>query len=317
MPEDYIVAVLKKYRQKREEGSLSPNLLKPTPGSLREECILNCRKDIESKDKETLRLFFGNADGENGYLKNIENSKAEKFKQLPKIMKGGVTRPGVRHIELISWLVDFKPRPSTAYYKSFYEGYPLKADGSKAEIQAGGEELNGGQQEDNIGQDEAISSLEVLEAQVEEVPAEAIKVIKGDESKSNEQETVKPEKKLRVARLLRYSFILIVVALGTGGGYILWQNNQCMYWTGDHYERINCNEPASAPVVAWNRERAAQLRKITRSDTITYSSIGKLWWAKVNGELEYYTAGGDHPVIPNKRLLPLTKYMIDTHIPSR
>jgi len=45
-------------------------------------------------------------------------------------------------------------------------------------------------------------------------------------------------------------------------------------------------------------------------------AIGYVWYVKLNGTIEFYTAEGYHPVRRELRLLPITLYMINKHIRS-
>ncbi|MBT2562549.1 hypothetical protein [Pedobacter sp. ISL-64] len=120
MPEEYGKAVLTAYQKKKEDESLSSNLLNPTPGSLREECLIVYReRQLTSKDEEILRQFFGAAEQGKGYFGLINSSFASKFKQMPKIIRRDVPNPGIKFIELLAWLIDFQPRTSISYYNSF------------------------------------------------------------------------------------------------------------------------------------------------------------------------------------------------------
>ena len=129
MPKDYIEVVFDAYKKKKTERVLSSNLLNPTPGNLRQECLIVCREKYEPKDHEVLRLFFSDGSKEKGYIKSIEESPAKKFKQMSKILKGAdVKNPGLKYFELLEWLMDLNLGTSTSYYKSFYEKPKVKED---------------------------------------------------------------------------------------------------------------------------------------------------------------------------------------------
>lgn len=262
MPEDYGKAVLAAYEKRRKTGDISPNLLQPTPGSVREECLLVCKRVLENRDAESLNLFLiGSERDSSGCLKNVEQSKAEKYKQIPKILRGEVGNPGIKYIELIAILIDFSPRPSTSYYLS-------------AKRQSNSSTISG----------------------------------------SLDQKAAKPpaafdRKKAGIA------WLLIVLVLVGGGYFIFLNNQQCMYWAGDHYEMISCNaQKDDIAIIAFNEKRLRNLKKINEPDTLTSHATGRVWYFKRNGNLEFYTAGGEHPVYSDRRLLPLSEYMLNRHI---
>ncbi|MCK7553970.1 hypothetical protein MKQ70_02680 [Chitinophaga sedimenti] len=115
----------------------------------------------------------------------------------------------------------------------------------------------------------------------------------------------------------------ITLALAMGAGAMLWwrdtpPSGSCMYWAQDHYEPIPCGQKIpGARIIALDSIRLKNFRRITRPDTISYQSKGKVWYSKISGKVEFYTWGGEHPVVFDYRLKPVTKYIIDTYILSQ
>ena len=111
------------------------------------------------------------------------------------------------------------------------------------------------------------------------------------------------------------------------GGYGIWQhkkvgdipfgntNTGCMYWAGDHYEPIACNEKRKGTIILpFDEEKMKNFRKITQ-DTMTEWSIGKAYYAKINNtEIECYTASGNHPVYVTDTLKVLSRYMFNKYV---
>ncbi|MGN7986139.1 hypothetical protein ACTJKC_02305 [Pedobacter sp. 22226] len=83
---------------------------------------------------------------------------------------------------------------------------------------------------------------------------------------------------------------------------------QCMYWAGDHYEAVDCNKQIFGSVsIALDTMKLYHFKKITRPDTLTLYSIGKVWYSRIDGPIpECFTADGTHPLHPGKDLRPLT-----------
>lgn len=100
------------------------------------------------------------------------------------------------------------------------------------------------------------------------------------------------------------------------GGYSTFFDKQCMYWTGTAYKAVLCKEENTDGhrIIALNKQRLSHFKKITMPDTLTYYSIGKVWYTKINNIPEFYTAPGTHPVDVQKKLKPLTKYIVDAHL---
>lgn len=87
---------------------------------------------------------------------------------------------------------------------------------------------------------------------------------------------------------------------------------QCMYWAGDHYQPAACNEKVEG-LVALDLQKTAHFKKIDRNQ-LSYESLGKVWYVKIGGIIEFYTDSGFHPTHPEKRLLPLTSYILNKYI---
>lgn len=89
-----------------------------------------------------------------------------------------------------------------------------------------------------------------------------------------------------------------------------------MYWAVDHYEPSPCNKKIEGVLlIALDSFKLNNFRRITVPDTITYASIGILWYYKPKRDsVEFYTAEGFHPIMYNRRLKPVTKYMVDVHV---
>lgn len=119
------------------------------------------------------------------------------------------------------------------------------------------------------------------------------------------------------------TFLLLIL----GGYFLFWRPNtvrspikpllaqQCMYWTGDHYEPISCSEKINNPsVVPLNTHRLNRLRKITSPDTLTKNSVGRVWYTRISGKHEFFTDSGRHPIDTAKKLRPLTRYILANHV---
>lgn len=299
MPEDYKKVVLTYYEERITNGSLSPNLLDPTPGSLREECIYIYRKRRSSKDDEIIRSFFGDTDQE--CLDLLEKSFAIKFRQLPKILKGEVENPSVKYIELIAWLIDFNPRPSTTYYMSFHHGSPLdKEDIVYPKIE--------NKQLEEIGDGEKVE-INSVNNEKEVIKEDSGKNVK-EESQSKEKTKVKKSK-------VRSAIVAFILIATTGGGVYLSSINRkkCMYWTGNNYEATGCDIVGDTPIIALDEYKLAHLKRITKPDTLTLKDVGKVWYVKIKIDSpEFYTDSGVYPLDTNKVLKPLTQYILQKYV---
>lgn len=107
--------------------------------------------------------------------------------------------------------------------------------------------------------------------------------------------------------------LLIITTIGI----LCWiYSNQCMYWQGDHYEVVGCKVKIDhATVIALDEQKVKRLKRITRLDTIGEKDLGKVWYVKIKVDsAEFYTDSGDYPLNTQKRLLPITPYILNKYI---
>lgn len=91
------------------------------------------------------------------------------------------------------------------------------------------------------------------------------------------------------------------------------RKKECMYWNGEFYEEVFCDELIEGKeIIALNKEKE-MLKKITRPDTLTVeNALGKVWYAKSNRRVEFFTHHGIHPE-NGKTLREATAYMIEKY----
>jgi len=103
---------------------------------------------------------------------------------------------------------------------------------------------------------------------------------------------------------------LVLASLGVATFLLIkiFPGKQCMYWAGDHYEAIDCNKQVyGIQSIALDTMKLYHFKKITRPDTMTTYSIGKVWYIRTDSpKPECFTADGSHPLYPGKDLKPLT-----------
>ena len=282
MFQDFRKAVLDFYEIKKNSGQLSENLIEPTLAKLKKECLIILKNRYQSKDDETITAFFDSDKKFADQEQRIEKFDPEGFKALHKFLIG---KSGIRKeetVKLLAWIIDFEPRP-----------YVWGWENGKSEMPKDPEQ-------------EAPQPLPI--------PSPPSKKLKWTPNK------------LRKAVL---AFTILIVAIGTGTYFslktkstraiifnpTLTGNEQCMYWTGDQYRPISCNQKVEGViVVALDPGKVSHLKKITRPDTLTKFSVGKVWWGKINGKVDFYTAGGEHPEDNRKRLLPMSAYMLNKYV---
>ncbi len=325
MPEDYKKVVLDYYEEKINDGSLSSRLLDPTPGSIREYCIFTYRQRSSSDDDEIIKSFFG--DSRQECLGLLENSFAVKFRQLPKILKRKVESPGYKYIELIAWFIDFKPRPSTSYYRSFYTEADVivRSEETVSTDHQLPEELfvNSAfvNEDSNIPKNTLVNEYHVGSEEGDErgasdnqITGKAPTIVNTNDRDDNNTIISKLKKIVLVKNAGKVVFVITAISVGTY--FLSIRDKQCMFWNGNNYEPIACGmKRGNQLILALDTFKVNNLKKIKEPDTLTYNSLGNVWYVKIKiDSVEFYTSDGIYPKDNNKRLLPVTKYIVNKYV---
>eukprot|EP00611_Tribonema_gayanum_P028357 TRINITY_DN7270_c0_g1_i1.p1 TRINITY_DN7270_c0_g1~~TRINITY_DN7270_c0_g1_i1.p1 ORF type:complete len:340 (+),score=-18.00 TRINITY_DN7270_c0_g1_i1:75-1094(+) len=312
---DYTNLVLKAYEEKRNANQLSQLLMHATTANIKQHClnVYNDRINRGEKEEENILMAFFKVPppGKNfGYV--IERCSPDRFRPLQSFIKGEIKNPSLITVELLAWLIDFNPRPLAYAQKKM--GFNTDANNAESLITDNNEEQ---------------SELNHFETDLVEIPlAEEIKDTENLPQEWIGKTPVKDEKHPGAApkrnvqnRKLKIAVTTsLVLATLLGGVYLTKTyytstNTGCMYWAGDHYEQVPCNEnPKGRLIIAMDEEKMKSFKKITRADTITAWSIGKIYYLKNNRALEYFTASGNHPVFVTRTLKVLSPYMFDKYV---
>ena len=114
---DYTNSILQYYESKRNKNELSLRLSLPSPAELRDECEAVFLERYDPKDDITLKTFFGAYKDKQSGLRAIEHHSIDKFKPLVRYLKKETKDTQHKNIELLAWLIDFKPRPFDYWIK--------------------------------------------------------------------------------------------------------------------------------------------------------------------------------------------------------
>jgi len=279
---DYESLIVLDYQKKIAANNAFPlSLIQPTPARLKAECLAVCNKRFERKDERTLRAFFGEGGDKGASLQAINRCDVDKFRPLNNFLKESTGTTDPKNIELLAWLIDFKDRPFELGKKYIVN---------------------------RLGEPKRPEDIPV--GKTGRTPGAVIGQSKGSQTK------------------VRMAIIAVVTLIIVSGVTYLLRTNKpsapsltgreaCMFWAEDHYQPISCAQKLeNIQVIALDSERINHFRKITRSDTITPSAVGSVWYVKYRGNMEYYTSGGYHPTDLRLRLLPITDYIIRKHIHS-
>lgn len=310
---DYQQLVMRAYERKKANNTLPHGLMYLTPAKLKEECVKKCTTDVNRRDEKIIRDFCGDLNKGRSCHAIMQRCDTDKFRPLVNYLKEKTENTDEKNIELLAWLIDFAGRP-------WEIGKTVTGD----DEESGAPALN---EVNPVTDSPAIlpatrSDESTGNPVIPEIPGMLTLMgsSKGKESGAVKTAETVNQKKLsgRSAKTLAAA-VMLSLALGTGGMW-WWKDKtgpggNCMYWHEDHYEPVACNQKIpNARVIALDTMKLKNFRKITRPDTITYQALGKVWYSKINGKFEYYTYGGEHPVVFDHQLKPITIYIIDKYI---
>lgn len=292
MFEEYKTLVLNFYLEMKGEGFLSSDMENPGREKLKHECLLKFSKNNAKKDKDLIQMFF---DPKNEYnddhIRSIEKYDLDKFRPLVSYLKKEKNVRDNRNVKLLAWLLDC---PSYEEWRSGVK-FPVIRPPEPPKLPRDG---NATTEEDDQKE--------------------------GDDS----DPPINPKSPISFKQILISCGIFLIIGIGV---YQFRENKlskinafntllssgkeKCMYWTGDHYQPITCEENLNGfTTLPINTVKIANFKRITQPDTLTKNALGKTWYAKREGKIEFYTDSGDHPTDVNKRLLPVTAYILNKYI---
>jgi hypothetical protein len=150
-------------------------------------------------------------------------------------------------------------------------------------------------------------------------PYEVWKKANSNESKRNGGgENGGKIQKMRFGKIEVIMFLMVVGVI-FAGAYWFDRDQKCMYWTGTEYKAVNCNEKIpQVTVIALDQKKLENFKKITKPDTITLNSVGKIWYSKIDNKVEFFTSRGMHPVKSYRILKPLSIHVWETYaVPNK
>jgi hypothetical protein len=311
---DYQKQILLTYHEKKAANQLSLNLTHATPAKLKRECMAVLSGRYEHRhDEKILSMFFGPRDNASAYMQAISACDTDKFRPLLAFLRENIVATDQKNIELLAWLIDFQPRPfqwDRDYHKEYAAAEP------KIGIK---EENNPVLEKEEVKESEGLNGAAI--AEVSEQPGEMIEDIAVTTTEVSESNN--GTKGLASAFRRRNILVLLLIFTVASGGIYIWKireglvitgQEKCMYWAGDHYQPVSCNQKMDGtPVYALDTLKAQRFKKITKPDTLTSSSLGYVWYSKIDGAVEFYTADGFHPVHTERRLKPMTVLIMNKY----
>jgi len=321
---DYQQMIMQVYERKKENNKLPHGLLHLTPANLKEECLKKCTKEVSKRDEKIIRDFCVDLKEAKNCYDIIQRCDTDKFRPLVNYLNRKSGKTDEKNIELLAWLIDFPGRPWEMRKEISVDEEKKEepvSDGTGQTAEEPVRILDSPVNPPATGIDEPAGGPGIPEIPI--IPARLFGPIGKESEGIKSGGIVKPEKLKGKSAKTMAAAVMLSLVLGTGGMWWWKEKSQtlrsgyCMYWKEDHYEPVACSQKVSnARVIALDTMRLKNLRKITRPDTISYLAIGKVWYLKIDGKLEFYTSGGEHPVIFGRELRPITIYIIDKYIRS-
>lgn len=255
-------------------------LANPTPSSLRDEALTFKKNGREGA--ELLRFFSGNGE-QNGKL------DIDKFRPVQNFLIGKTNEPTIRVVEFVAWFINFQPRPFENWRNTERSGL----DDVKVNEEGDGTADN----TKEIEVPSFIGSLGERAVTQENIPTRLIS---------------EPENRIKKLNFLQRTGIVATLGLVMGVGY--WKGippDGCMYWTGTEYKAVDCDaQIPNTQILALNQHKLDHFKKITLPDTMTFNSLTRVWYSKINNKVEFFTSKGEHPVITEKVLKPVTIHIL-------
>ncbi|WP_264564715.1 hypothetical protein [Flavobacterium sp. N3904] len=99
--------------------------------------------------------------------------------------------------------------------------------------------------------------------------------------------------------------------------YFAFQKKQCMQWSGDHFENVDCDLPnnsAKFKIIPLDKS-LLPLKKVRVCDTTTFFKNGEaiIWYAKTENGIDFFNTHGRHP--ENEHALkPVTHYIVNKYV---
>jgi hypothetical protein len=285
MPEDYQDIVLSAYKKLKDNRKLHGILPRETTTKLRSACLKVYESRHDAKDLDILATFFDVDRMVCDIQKKLNESEPDDFRPLWNHITGGTVTTEERNTDLLAWLIDLEPRPSSSYY--------LSADKT---IKIGGISI------DDLFLPTTTTPPPIPDGNV----------------------PIPPKKPTYIPRFsLRYITISCIILLFVGTtSFAVWERHikmikmpesgeKFMYWDEDHYEPVKDDKQnIGGPIIPLNVQTLTQQRKINLPDTLTSYSIGKVWYKGRGKGHEFFTDSGAYPLDTQRVLLPLSSNIL-------
>ncbi|HLP65501.1 hypothetical protein [Flavobacterium sp.] len=305
---DYCITLKQKYELEKSR-KYSGFLFDPTPGLLKELCLIFFDSGLKKKDMEVFESFF-TPRPESGLRKAIERFDGEKLRPVCNFLKGTSKKTNSNILNLIAVLIDFEDRPFAHFVNS------------NRQI-----DNQDNVQEEEVTHDEINTESKTSDKKEKERPTPIVFVVDDShaaETKSFVGKSFKntPKKSMKIVGIGLGS--IAVLSFGYTAKNMIFPNKECMKWVQDHYEMVDCLSEAQGvgsygAIVPYNEVEFNRI-ELKVCDTTQFFIDGntekpKVWYDKEKDELRCFNMDGINPETGD-HLRPITTYMISKYVES-
>ncbi|MCL7987632.1 hypothetical protein M8998_06745 [Sphingobacterium sp. lm-10] len=321
-------AVIAFYLNRKADNDLG-EIERRSPAALRDVLLLKLASGDLQKDTPALEKIFNNTRKFEDLARAIMNGGIDKFRPVQYFMQGRTSEPSDDTIILLSIFINFQPRPYAAWREKELEEVENAVSGNEktqeSKASNPGEEMPKG---DNNTSGEPTGVPKEMTSEVSTNPNPLIgvaptktkdadtKITLGTNSEGEQNKKVvltrHPVWKLKDKKSLSILSTALVLTLLMA--FYTWPDKQCMYWNGENYVAIDCNDVnPQLNIMALNSEKLRHFKRITQTDTLTKNHVNKVWYSKINNEVEFFTYPGLHPTHQHRSLKAATQYILESY----
>lgn len=331
--EDYKIAVKKKY-QIEKDGSHFVYFNNPTRAKLRNLCWeLFQQQNRTQDDLSVFNSLLGLPFDIN--KRNKFDEQSDKFRPIETFFKGETDPANIEVVNMAAILVDFKGRPFNKFrILSLYEDENLNDDTNEyvtsnperlpidsslildtfisEKEKEKGKEKGIEDETPRFRTREKVTDIELRQPTINSFAG----IEKNPEKVKNPEESGKSGINWKHAIVFASVFLFI----GFVVIYFAFPNKECMQWSGDHYEIVDCELKIEGIGMLSNIEildpTLVNLKKVKVCDTTTCfdkNGVAIIWYAKTANGIDFFNVHGRHPE-NNSPLRPVTRYILNKYV---
>ncbi len=256
--------------------------------------------------------------------KNKFRQQTNQFRPIETFFKGETDPEKIDVVDLAAILVDYQPRPFAKFRKQF-DPDELKLinelrNSSVPEKEAPVDEVTEENETENFM--DSIASFPEAESEPIEIEKIVLKPTQtGIQPIAGVMEEAEPNQptlsKSRYITIAIGLFLLCIIV------YFASSQKQCMQWSGDHYEKVDCDLKIEGLGTAARIEildkSLVNLQKVNVCDTTTFfdkNGTAIIWYGKTANGIDFFNSHGRHPE-SSSSLKPVTRHILGKYVLGR